>query len=150
MGVETKPTSFRLPDEALRQLDELQHAFSPAAKNRADCLTLLVALAHSAVIVRGRIATAIERMQRLLSSEFVAQTEIEFPAAAPIEGRAKPLGRAASRGSGASRRLEVNGLTRRVAVARVAGEVVGIGSYRSLSSPARIRFSYAQFNRGAA
>jgi len=84
LGVEMKTVSLKLSEQTMRQVDELQHAFSPFTENRSQVFRVVVEIMHSLVFTKGTLKAFVERLQGMLRNNSYFQLEFEFPShAAP-------------------------------------------------------------------
>jgi hypothetical protein len=88
MGEWVKPRTFRLSDDAMRKVHEIEDAFSPVAENATDALRIMIDLFHSKLFGGGiveRVAGALQCLHRNTSYD-------RAPLAAAPEGKAPILG----------------------------------------------------------
>jgi hypothetical protein len=104
MGESPKPRTFRLTDETIRKLDQMQIAFAPMPRNRTDMLNIVIDLFHSIIFGEG----ILERLSGVLQGLHRSALQYEFPR----EGKPGPA-RIAEVGSPDSRRSGVLGTTHR-------------------------------------
>lgn len=87
MGMEKKPTSFRLSAETLVQIDNIKQAFHPFCEDRSSTLRLIVNIVYAIIFTPTTLRDVVEVMQRVhrvTSCDEVArdvtQLLIHFPA----------------------------------------------------------------------
>ncbi len=67
MGESAKARSFRLSDETMRQIEDLQKALEPMAANPTDTLRIAIFLLHAEIVQGQTVRPIWEGLQRLQS-----------------------------------------------------------------------------------
>jgi len=82
MGEANKPKTFRLSDETIRQLAELQGVLGPMSVNPTDTLRIVIALAHADVCEGQKVQplwSALQGLQSKTLYDAPTQHTLAFP-----------------------------------------------------------------------
>ena len=89
MGKELQPKTFKLNEDHVRKLSEIEDAFAPFTDGKSATVRFLVDMMHALIFTKGTLQAVVESLQCLLrtSSYYQAEFGIPTPAAPDAVGK---------------------------------------------------------------